>query len=101
MSKKWQAEQNVLKKMQLHFTFNATTFRQVKVQAAKENMNTSDVVRQIIGLSFEKNVRPRIGLSFSQKELQILAERYKLPKNDLKSIKIKVVEEVGNHYSKY
>ncbi len=100
MSQKWQAEQKVLKKLQLHFTFNATTFRQLKHQAAQQNMNTSDVVRQIIGLSYEKNVRPRIGLSFSLQELNLLAKRYELSVDDVKSIKTRVVEEVGKHYSK-
>jgi len=98
MNKKWQAEAQVLKKMQLHFTFSPQIFRQVKLDAADENINTSDVLRKILGLNHEKSVRPRIGLSFTPEELDLLAKRYSLSISDTKAIRQKVVDEVASHY---
>lgn len=100
MNKKWEAEQKVLKKMQLHFTFSPSVFRQVKLDAADQNINTSDILRQILGFTHEKEVRPRIGLSFTQEELALLAERYNLSTEDTKGIRQCVVEQVADYYKK-
>ena len=99
-NQKWQAETQVLKKMQLHFTFSPTTLRRVKLDAAEESINTSDVVRKILGLQHDKQPRPRIGLSFSPEELLALAQRFGVDVSDVKTIKSKVVEVVSKHYSK-
>lgn len=96
---KWQAEARVLKKLQLHFTFQPETLRRIKLDAAEDNLNTSDVLRKILGLHHEKQQRPRIGLSFTPSELEQLAQQFGVDATDSKAIKSKVVERVTRHYS--
>ncbi|MGL1932232.1 MAG: hypothetical protein OCC45_10780 [Desulfotalea sp.] len=95
---KWQKERATLKKIQIHFEFQQEVMRQIRYDAADARLNPSDIVRKILGFSYSKVQRPRLGLSFSQDELKQLADRYGLDCLDEKEIKQRVMAEVNAVY---
>jgi len=98
MNKKWKNEKSVLRKLQMHFTFQQDILRKIRHDAADASIVPSDIVRKIIGLPYVKVQRPRVGLSFNQDELAQLAEHYGLDAMDEAEIKRKVLEEVNKYY---
>ena len=99
-TKKWSKERVVLKKIQLHFTFKTKVLAKIRHEAADENINPSDVVRKIIGLPYKVIQRARVGLNFSDDELQNLTHHYGLDEVDKNEIVRRVVEEIDAHYKK-
>ncbi len=97
---KWSDEKCALKKIQMHFIFKAQLNKQIRYDAADENLNPSDMIRKITGLPYQRIQRPRIGLSFNQEELNSLAQRYDMDNADEKGIKQRVREEVSLYYQK-
>ena len=78
-SQRFQAERRALGKIQLHFEFQQSVLRKVRMRAAAENLSYADYVRKAVGLPHAKIQRPRISLSFSKDDLEALAERYDRP----------------------
>ena len=95
---KWSDEKHALKKIQMHFTFKEQLNKRIRYDSADENINPSDVIRKITGLSYQRIQRPRIGLSFNSEDLQYLAQRYDMAVSDEKGIKRRVREEVNLYY---
>ncbi len=95
---KWQKERATLKKLQIHFEFQQEVMKEIRYDAADARLNPSDIVRKILGLSYSKVQRPRLGLSFSQDELKLLAHRYGVDCLDEKQIKQRVMAEVNAVY---
>ncbi|MES9857682.1 MAG: hypothetical protein ABW166_13920 [Sedimenticola sp.] len=98
MSNKWSKEKSVLKKLQMHFTFQQDILRKIRHDAADASIVPSDIVRKIIGLPYVKVQRPRVGLSFDKNELEKLAQDYGLDAIDEAEIKRKVIEKVNHFY---
>lgn len=95
---KWADEKKALKKIQMHFNFVRSLHRKIHHSAADNDLATSDVVRKILGLSYTKIQRPRIGLSFNDEDLRYLANRYDMSVDDRSGIKKKVVEEISEYF---
>ena len=66
--------------------------------AAKRNLSTSDYVRRIVGLPYAKIQRPRISLSFGDRDLELLAERYDRPPADTSALRRRVMDEIRAHF---
>jgi len=94
---KWAAEKVALKKIQVHFELQQSLLHEVRVRSAKQDMNSSDYVRRVIGLSFAKIQRPRISLSFSQEDFEFLAKRYDVDVSNKQELKRRVQEELIEH----
>ena len=84
---KWGLEKAALKKIQLHFSFQAARNDQIQHDAIDHGIKPSDMIRKIVGLPFKKIQRPRIGLSLDDTDLKFLAEKYGLNPNDEAEIK--------------
>lgn len=95
---KWSKEKAVLKKIQIHFSFQQQVLASIRHNAADEDVNPSDIVRKIVGLPYKKIHRARIGLSFNDSDLEYLTEHYQLDRVDEKEIKRRVMEEINIHY---
>jgi hypothetical protein len=95
---KWDAERRALKKVQVHFSFTAYATRRLKYEAVDEDMTPSNLVRKLVGLSFEPSPRLRIGLSLTNEDFKILSTRYGVTESDKVEIKRRVTEEVNLHY---
>jgi hypothetical protein len=95
---KWDAERRALKKVQVHFSFTAYATRRLKYEAVNEDMTPSNLVRKLVGLSFEPSTRQRIGLSLTDEDFKILSTRYGVAESDKVEIKRRITEEVNLHY---
>lgn len=95
---KWKKEGGVLRKLQMHFTFQQDIMRRIRYDAADASIVPSDIIRRIIELPYVKIQRPRIGLSFNKDELKQLADKYNLDVIDEVEIKRRVIEEVNQYY---
>lgn len=91
---KFHAERRALGKMQVHFEFQQALLKRVRMAAAAENLGYSDFVRKTVGLPYAKIQRPRISLSFSEADLQHLAERYGRPADQPAVLKQCVMDEI-------
>jgi len=70
----------------------------VRLAAARENLSYSDFVRKLVGLPYVKIQRPRISLSFGQRDLATLADRYAERPSDPTVLKRRVMQEVEAHF---
>jgi hypothetical protein len=95
---KWEAERRALKKVQVHFSFTAYATRRLKYEAVEEDMTPSNLVRKLVGLSFEPRPRQRIGLSLTDEDFKILSTRYGVAESDKVEIKRRVTEEINLYY---
>lgn len=95
---KWEAERTALKKVQVHFTFTAYATKCLKHDAVDQDITPSNLVRKIVGLSFDASIRQRIGLSLTEQDFSLLSHRYGVSESDKAEIKRRVTEEVNLHY---
>ena len=91
---RFQAERQALRKVQVHFEFQQSLMRRIRLAAAAENLSYSDYVRKLVGLPYAKIQRPRISLSFGERDIELLAERYAEEGADPGVLKRRVMEEV-------
>lgn len=82
----------------MHFELEQSLMRRVRMAAAKQNLSTSDYVRRIVGLPYAKIQRPRISLSFGDRDLELLAERYDRPPADRGALRRRVMDEIRAHF---
>ena len=90
---RFKAEQQALRKVQVHFEFHQELMHQVRTEAARDKLSPSDYVRKVVGLPYSKIQRPRISLSFSDGDMRILAEKYSVEPNTV-LLKKHVVDEI-------
>ena len=95
---RFQAERRALRKVQVHFEFQQSLMRKVRLAAAEENLSYSDYVRKLVGLPYAKIQRPRISLSFGEQDLELLAGRYAEFDAGPGALKRRVMEEVEAHF---
>ena len=95
---RFQAERRALRKIQVHFEFQQSLMRKVRLAAAEENLSYSDFVRKLVGLPYAKIQRPRISLSFGEQDLERLAARYGEFEAGPGALKRRVMEEVEAHF---
>ena len=70
---RFRAGRRALRKIQVHFEFQQSLMRKIRLAAAAENLSYSDYVRKLVGLPYAKIQRPRISLSFGERDLELLA----------------------------
>ena len=93
---RFEAERRALKKVQVHFEFHQSLLHRVRVEAAKDNLSPSDYVRKVVGLPYSRIQRPRISLSFSEQDIEMLARKYDAPAKT-QTLKQRVIEDVEAH----
>ena len=64
--------------MQVVFELEQPESQALRIKAIEQGLSPSDYIREIIGLPRKKPVRPRLSVSLSQEDYQILAKRYHL-----------------------
>ena len=93
-AKRFHAEHQALGKIQVHFEFQQSLMRKVRMAAAAENLSYTDYVRKAVGLPYRTRQRPRISLSFSEGDLARLAQRYGKPAQEPGTLKRCVIDEI-------
>lgn len=97
-NKVWKKQKQALEKAQLSFTLIPEVDRLVRIQAAKDGMLPSGVIRKILGMESSQMNRPRVGVSFKPEELDALAKRFDVDPNNRVSILKRATEVVQLHF---
>jgi hypothetical protein len=74
---------------------------EIRKEALEAGLSPSDKIREILGLPTNKRPkRPRLTVSLSVDDYQVLAEKYQLNANQQLEIKKKLMDDLVNHVSK-
>ncbi len=96
---KWLESKAALKKIQMHFTFERKQQRAIRFEAIDDDINPSDVIRKILGLTYRQVQRPRITASLTQAEKETLAQQFGVDINDDAQLRRLITEKVDRYYS--
>ena len=94
LPEKWKKSEPSLRAVRLAFEFSKTISEAIRQQAHTQGISTSDQIRTIIGLPAKKARRPRLTVSLSAADYQMLSERYGIPVNDKQAIRQAIADEV-------
>ena len=90
----WKKSEKSLRAIQLAFEFTHAVVDTIRLCAAEQGLSASDQIRAIIGLPIKKPQRPRLTISLSEEDYQLLAQRYHLNSDDKNSIRQLIVKEI-------
>lgn len=92
---RWQSSAPALKAVQVAFDVSESVLLAVRQAAFDANLSNSDQIRVVLGLPVTRQAkRPRLTVSLSGEDYQLLGERYKLDPADHLAIKEKVNAEL-------
>lgn len=95
LSHKWHHKHNkTIRPIQLAFEFNQTVSKVIKDQANKRGISPSDQIRAILGLQPKQPKRPRLTVSLSELDYEMLAKRYGLSVDDQIGIRKAIAGEL-------
>lgn len=89
-----------LKAIQVAMDLESRTAKSIKIQAVLEDLTPQDYMRKILGLSYKSPKRPRLSVSLSEEDYQILAKKYQLDGKDHLAIKKALISELEQLTSK-
>lgn len=91
----WQSSDEAIKAVQIAFDVEEVVLETVRRVAFESNRSTSDQIRFLLGLpTSSRPKRPRLTVSLTGADYEVLATRYGLPVDDRLSIKEKVTQEL-------
>lgn len=91
---RWQNEKKAIRATQVAFDISTEAQKRLKMTAIQNDLSPSDQMRKILGLPSKKPVRPRLTISLSEDDYQILAKHYDLEVVDKLTIKEKAAKEI-------
>lgn len=92
---RWSSSDEALKAVQVAFDVEEAVLDAVRRAAFDHHRSNSDQIRTLLGLpTAEKPKRPRLTVSLSQADYELLAVRYGLQAQDRLSIKERVTAEL-------
>lgn len=94
LPEKWKQSDNSIRAVQLAFEFSKTVADTLRNHAHSQGLSPSDQIRAIIGLETKKPKRPRLTVSLSTDDYDILAERYHLDRQDKAAIRKAISDEL-------
>jgi len=95
LPKKWQGANKAIKATQVAFDMDEQIQYQIRRQALEDGVSPSDQIRHILGLPCTKRPkRPRLTVSLSPEDYQLLAIKYGLEASKQLDIKKVVVQEL-------
>ena len=90
----WLKSDKSIRAVQVIFELGLESSRMLRIQAIEQDLSPSDYIREIIGLPRKKPIRPRLSISLSAEDYQILGERYQLMADEKEKIRGKIKEEL-------
>lgn len=93
---RWKKESKAIKATQVAFDISTEAQKQLKLKAIRNDLSPSDQMRQILGLPCKKPVRPRLTISLSVDDYQILAKHYGLQPDEKLAIKERAARDIIN-----
>lgn len=96
----WKNETKAVRATQVAFDISTEAQKRLKLMAIHNDLSPSDQMRKILGLPSKKPIRPRLTISLSADDYQILAEHYGLEIENKLAIKEKAAEEIIHYVMK-
>ena len=92
---RWQSSAGAIKAVQVAFDVEERVLTAVRRAAFDNNLSASEQIRQVLGLPVAtKPKRPRLTVSLSDEDYQLLAERYGIAPERKLEIKEKVTADL-------
>jgi hypothetical protein len=92
---RWAGSDDAIKAVQVAFDVEEAVMDAVRAAAFDNHLSTSDQIRQLLQLSTaSRPKRPRLTVSLTGADYELLASRYGLPPDDRLAIKERVTEEL-------
>lgn len=92
---RWQSAQPALRAVQVAFDVSEAVIQAIRAAAFEANLSNSDQIRVVLGLPIIRQAkRPRLTVSLSPEDYQLLGRRYKLDAADHLAIKERVNAEL-------
>ncbi|MCK5830052.1 MAG: hypothetical protein KAH20_07080 [Methylococcales bacterium] len=97
----WEKSNKNIRAVQVVFELEQPESQALRIKAIEKGLSPSDYIRDIIGLPRKKPVRPRLSVSLSEEDYEILAKRYHLKPDEKRLIRETIKQElVKNHQTK-
>jgi predicted Co/Zn/Cd cation transporter (cation efflux family) len=97
---KWQSSVKAAKATQVAIDMDEKIQLEIRKEALEEGLSPSDKIRDILGLNINKRPkRPRLTVSLSLDDYQVLAEKYQLNAEQQLEIKRKLMDDLINYVS--
>lgn len=93
----WKNEAKAVKATQVAFDISTEAQKRLKLMAIHNDLSPSDQMRKILGLPSKKPIRPRLTISLSADDYDILARHYGLDVENKLAIKERAADEIINH----
>lgn len=93
-SASWSKSDKSIRAVQVIFELGLEPSRTLRIQAIEQDLSPSDYIRETIGLPRKKPIRPRLSISLSAEDYQILGKRYQLMANEKELIRGKIKQEL-------
>ncbi len=90
----WRKSDKSIRAIQVIFELEQVHSRALRIRAIEKDLSPSDYIRELIGLPPKKPVRPRLSVSLSADDYEILAKRYQLDKDDKAKIRVQIKAEL-------
>ena len=92
---RWTGSDDALKAVQVAFDVEEAVLDAVRTAAFENNVSTSDQIRRLLDLpTSTRPKRPRLTVSLTAADYEVLAARYGVPLDDRLTIKERVTEEL-------
>jgi len=90
----WTRSDKNIRAVQVIFELGLEQSRSLRIKAIEHDLSPSDYIREIIGLPRKKPIRPRLSISLSADDYQILGKRYELMPDKKEQIRERIKEEL-------
>lgn len=98
LPEKWQSSIKAIKAVQVAFDMDEKFQLAIRREALEAGLSPSDQIRDILGLPTNKRPkRPRLTVSLSGEDYQLLGEKYGLNPEQQLDIKKKLMEDLVKH----
>lgn len=92
--KSWAKSDKSIRAVQVIFELEQAQSRALRIKAIEKDLSPSDYIRDIVGLPRKKPIRPRLSISLSKEDYNILANRYQLNPDEKDKIRNCIKEEL-------
>ncbi|WOH39376.1 hypothetical protein RI844_09155 [Thalassotalea fonticola] len=95
LPEKWQSNVNAVKAVQVAFDMDEKVQKEIRKAAVEASLSPSDQIRMILGLPVHKKPkRPRLTVSLSSEDYQVLGNKYGIQPTEQLEIKRKLMDEL-------
>ncbi|GLX79561.1 hypothetical protein tinsulaeT_29010 [Thalassotalea insulae] len=95
LPEKWQSSVKAAKATQVAFDIDEKIQLEIRKEALEDGLSPSDKIRDILGLPINKRPkRPRLTVSLSPDDYQLLAQKYQLDASQQLEIKRKLMDDL-------